>query len=91
MKPWEIIAEDRSKARRAGHLRGNQKRFWRDSEWQRIGNQMKARLSLRGRTGFLFATLLEQFNLPCIETVVRCDDLYFPRLHARRDDRTGAL
>jgi hypothetical protein len=49
------------------------------------------RLSLRGRTGFLFATSLEQFNLPCIETVVRCDDLYFPRLHARRDDRTGAL
>ena len=49
------------------------------------------RLSLHGRTGFLFATLLEQFNLPCIETVVRCDDLYFPRLHARRDDRTGAL
>ena len=42
MKPWEIIAEDLSKARRAGHLCGNQKRFWRDPEWQRIGNQMKA-------------------------------------------------
>jgi hypothetical protein len=40
MKPWEIIAEDLSKARRAGHLCGNQKRFWRDPEWQRIGNQM---------------------------------------------------
>ena len=36
-----------------------------------------------------FATSLEQFDLPCIETVGRYHDLYFSRLHARRDDRTG--
>jgi len=57
---------------------------------QRVTNDIDAAM-IAGTVGFLFATSLQQFNLPCIEIVVRCDHLYFPRLHARRDDRTGAL
>ena len=39
---------------------------------------------------YSFASLLEQFDLPRIQTVIRCDDFHFSRFHAWSDDRAGA-